>query len=476
MEKYYLAIDIGASSGRHILGCVKDGKIQLEEIYRFENKMVLNEGHLCWEFDKLFDSILKGLKKCKEIGKIPSSLGIDTWGVDFVLLDSMDKVLGQTIGYRDSRTNGMDNKVQEKITLEELYERTGIQKQIYNSIYQLQAIKEEHPEYMEQAEAFLMTPEYFNFLLTGNKKNEYTLSTTTQLINPITKQWDYELLEILGFKKDLFKHIYTPGESVGFFKKEISEIVGFDCEVVLPPTHDTASAVLSVPTSDDDAIFLSSGTWSLMGIERKEADLSMYSMIHNFTNEGGYDYRFRYLKNIMGLWMIQSVRNELKISNPFAGNVPTEYSFAKLCQEAEESNAYISRVDVNDGRFLSPKSMIEAVIGYLRETNQPLPSTAGEIAACIYHSLAKSYADTVQELEEVTKKTYKKIHIVGGGSNADYLNKLTAHYTKKKVYAGPTEATAIGNLLSQMIAAGEYTSIPEARKVVYDSFEIKEIL
>jgi len=475
MENYYLAIDIGASSGRHILGYMKNGKIQLEEIYRFENKLVLKDGHLCWEFDKLFDSILCGLKKCKELGKLPTSMGIDTWGVDFVLLDQEDKVLGPTIGYRDGRTNGMDVKVQEKISSEELYARTGIQKQIYNTIYQLYALKEEKPEYMEQAKSFLMTPEYFNFLLTGIKKHEYTISTTTQLMNPITKQWDYELLELLGLKKDIFKQVHTPGESVGSFSKEIREAVGFDCEVLLPPTHDTASAVLAVPTSDDDAIYISSGTWSLMGIENKSANLSMESMKHNFTNEGGYDYRFRYLKNIMGLWMIQSVRNELKVNNPFAGNVPTDYSFAKLCKEAEEANQYSGRVDVNDGRFLAPQSMIEAVKDNLRENNQPIPSTVGELAACIYHSLAISYAEIVQELEQVTEKTYSKIHIVGGGSNAEYLNILTAKYTQKKVYAGPIEATAIGNIVSQMLTAGEFATIPEARQAIYDSFEIKEI-
>lgn len=475
MEKYYLAIDIGASSGRHILGFMKDGKMQLEEIYRFENKLVINDGHLCWELDQLFHSILCGLKKCKEIGKIPVSIGIDTWGVDFVLLDEEDKIIGQTIGYRDERTKGMDIKVQEKISAEELYSITGIQKQIYNTIYQLQAVKVNHPDQMNKAKSFLMTPEYFNFLLTGNKKHEYTISTTTQLINPITKQWNYDLITLLGFKNDIFKQVDTPGVAVGHFTDKIKETVGFDCEVLLTPSHDTASAILAIPTSDDDVIYISSGTWSLMGIEKEEADLSLTSMKLNFTNEGGYGYRFRYLKNIMGLWMIQSVRNELRVSNPYEGNQPTDYSFEKLCCEAEMADHYMGRVNVNDESFLSPKSMMEAVLNYLKEKNHPLPNSVGELAACIYHSLAISYAETVEELELATGKTFSRIHIVGGGCNADYLNALTANYTKKKVYAGPGEATAIGNILSQMLSAGEFIDIYEARKAVYTSFEIKEV-
>lgn len=476
MGEYYLAIDIGASSGRHILGFLQNGKVILEEIYRFENKLISSHGHLCWDFDNLFQSILEGLKKCKEIGKIPTSMGIDTWGVDFVLLDDEDEVIGQTIGYRDSRTNGMDAKVEELINPEDLYKRTGIQKQLYNSIYQLYAIKEEHPEYFMKAKAFLLTPEFFNFKLTGNKMNEYTIATTTQLISPTTKQWDYDLIDLLGFNKSIFNDVYTPGEKVGNFTNEVKENVGFDCNVILAPAHDTASAVLAVPTTDDDSIYISSGTWSLMGIEKDKADLSIKSMKHNFTNEGGYNYRFRYLKNIMGLWMIQSVRNELKVNNPYQGNVPINYTFAELCKEAEKADYYKGRVDVNDHRFLAPTSMIKAVEDYLVESNQLVPKSAGELAACIYHSLAESYADTVKELEEITKTTYNKIYIVGGGSNADYLNQLTAQYTNKKVYAGPGEATAIGNILAQMLQKGVFVNVSEARKVVYNSFDVKEIL
>ena len=299
MSKYYLAIDIGASSGRHMLASMVNGKIQLEEVYRFPNGMDNKNGTLCWDVERLFTEIKNGLKKCKEIGKIPSYMGIDTWGVDYVLLDKDDKILGETVGYRDNRTNGMDAKVYETISLSALYERTGIQKQIFNTIYQLMAVKESHPEYLEQAKSILMIPDYFHFLLTGEKKNEYTNATTGQLVNAKTNEWDYELIDMLGYNKEMFQPVSMPGTVVGEFTKAIQEEVGFNCTVVLPATHDTGSAVLAVPTNDDNAIYISSGTWSLMGIERKEADCSMKSMQSNFTNEGGYDHRFRFL---LTLW------------------------------------------------------------------------------------------------------------------------------------------------------------------------------
>lgn len=464
MQKYYLAIDIGASSGRHILGTVTDGKITLEEIYRFNNGLVKKNGHLCWELDRLFEEIKNGLKKCHELGKIPKSLGIDTWGVDYVLLDKDNQVIGDTYGYRDKRTTGMDEKVYEIIPEESLYERTGIQKQIFNTVYQLMAVKEQNPECMERAESLLMVPDYFNFLLTGNKKSEYTNATTTQLVNPTTNQWDYELIERLGYKKDMFLPLSLPKTVVGTLTEDIIKEVGFDCEVILPATHDTGSAVLSVPANDDNYLYISSGTWSLLGIERKEADCSIASKEANFTNEGGFDYRYRYLRNIMGLWMIQSVRHELNDA----------YSFAQLCEEAKQEDGFKSRVDVNAECFLSPDNMTEAIKEYLRNTNQEEPKTVGELAACIYQSLAESYGETVKGLEDITGKTYERIHIVGGGANASYLNELTAKSTKKKVYAGPTEATAIGNILAQMLKSGEYTSIEEARNSVFNSFEIEE--
>lgn len=462
MDKYYLAIDIGASSGRHMLASVVDGKMQLEEVYRFPNGMDNKDGTLCWDVDRLFTEIKNGLKKCKEVGKVPVSMSIDTWGVDYVLLDENDNILGNTVGYRDSRTNGMDEKVYEIISHEDLYKRTGIQKQIFNTVYQLMAVKETNPEYLEKAAAFLMIPDYFHFLLTGVKKNEYTNATTGQLISPKTNDWDYELMEMLGYNTKMFQPVSMPGTVVGNFTEEIQKEVGFDCTVVLPATHDTGSAVLAVPTNDDNAIYISSGTWSLMGIERKEADCSLESMKANFTNEGGYDHRFRYLKNIMGLWMIQSVKKEFT----------EDLSFAEICERASKETIS-SIVDCNDDCFLAPESMIGAVQQFCEETNQQVPKTVAEISAVIYNSLAKCYGDTIKEIEAITGNTYDTIYVVGGGSNAGYLNELTAKYTGKKVSAGPSEATAIGNVIVQMLHDGVFKDLPEARTCVRESFDVK---
>ncbi len=464
MGNYYLAIDIGASSGRHMLGYRKEGRIVLEEIYRFENGQTKQGSHLCWDFEKLFQEILTGIKKCREIHKIPCSMGIDTWGVDFVLLDDKDEMLGESVGYRDSRTNGMDEEVYKIISEDKLYQRTGIQKAIFNTIYQLMAVKKENPEYMQKAKAMLMVPDYFNFLLTGVKMQEYTNATTSQLVSPLTKDWDYELIDMLGFNRDMFLPIQMPKTVVGHFTEEIQKIVGFDCEVVLPGTHDTASAVLSVPANDDDFLYISSGTWSLMGIELKEANCSLESKQANLTNEGGFDYRFRFLKNIMGLWMIQNVKKEL-------GN---KYSFGELCEMAAECNDFPSRVDANDDCFLAPENMTEQIRDYCRKAGGRVPETVGEIAAVIYNSLAMCYAKTAKEIEEITGRTYGRIHIVGGGANAEYLNRLTAEYTGKEVHAGPVEATAIGNITAQMLKAGEFKTVEEARTAIYESFEIKK--
>ena len=461
MDRYYLAVDIGASSGRHMLASMQDGKMQLEEVYRFPNGMDDKNGTLCWDVDRLFTEIKNGLKKCKETGKIPVSMAIDTWGVDYVLLDKDDRILGDTVGYRDSRTEGMDEKVYEVIPQDELYARTGIQKQIFNTVYQLMAVKESHPEYLEQAESILMIPDYFHFLLTGVKKNEYTNATTGQLVSPKTNDWDYELIEMLGYNPKMFRPVSMPGTVVGDFTEEVQKEVGFNCTVVLPATHDTGSAVLAVPTNDDDAVYISSGTWSLMGIERKEADCSMESMKANFTNEGGYDHRFRYLKNIMGLWMIQSVKKEFT----------EDLSFAQICEMASKETIP-SIVDCNDDCFLAPKSMIKAVQDFCSRTGQQVPETVGEISSVIYNSLAKCYGDTVQEIEEITGKKYSTIYVVGGGSNAGYLNELTAKYTGKKVSAGPSEATAIGNVIVQMLHDGIFKDLPEARTCVRESFDI----
>ena len=462
MTQYYLAIDIGASSGRHILAHLENGKMILEEIHRFPNGMTEKDGRLTWDVDRLFAEIRTGMQKCAKLGKIPVSVGIDTWAVDFVLLDREGRRITDAVAYRDSRTEGMDEKVYEYIPEEELYARTGIQKQKFNTIYQLMAMKCQEAELLEQAETMLMIPDYFHYLLTGQCGVEYTNASTTQLVSPQTKQWDMELIGKLGYPEKIFPEIVMPGTCIGNLTEEMQQEIGYNCKVVIPGTHDTASAVLAVPAGkDEDTLYISSGTWSLMGTELMEADCSAEAQKRNFTNEGGYDYRFRFLKNIMGLWMIQSVKKE----------IGAELSFGEICGQASKENI-ASRVDCNADRFLAPDNMTEEVQKACRESGQQVPEGIAQVASVIYNSLADCYKDACREIEALTGKTYDKIRIVGGGSNAEYLNELTAKASEKAVYAGTTEATAIGNIAAQMIAAGELNNLEDARACIADSFPI----
>jgi rhamnulokinase len=460
---YYLAIDIGASSGRHILGRLQDGKLELEEIHRFQNGMVTKNGHLCWDTDALFAEILTGLKKCKQIGKIPHSVGIDTWGVDFVLLDAGGHPLGDAVAYRDSRTQGMDTVLNRFISEQDLYARTGIQKQPYNTIYQLLALKEQSPDLLAQAGGFLLMPEYFSYLLTGVRGHEYTIATTTGLVDAQTNDWDYALIEQMGLPLDIFGKILAPGAVLGSFSPDIAQQVGFDCQVVYPCTHDTGSAVVAAPI-DGHSIFLSSGTWSLIGTELATPICTEASREANLSNEGGYGYQYRYLKNIMGLWIIQCIKAEL-------GDA---YSFDDLRQAAQASSAFPSQIDVNDHRFLAPASMTDAIKAACEESGQPVPQTVGELVFCVYQGLANCYAKAVDELEALTGNTFDKICIVGGGSQNAYLNQLTAAACRRPVTAGPTEGTAAGNILVQMITNRQLANVAEARQIVKNSFPIKE--
>lgn len=458
----YLAVDIGASSGKMLLGQVENGRISLEEVHRFDNLQQTRDGHLCWDVDHLFQSILQGLKNCKKLGRVPDTVGIDTWAVDFVLLDKQKRLLGQSVAYRDSRTEGMDAVVDQRISAEMLYAKTGIQKQPFNTIYQLAALQKEHPGQLEQAEWLLMVPEYLNFLLTGECINEYTNATSTGMVNAESKTWDADILRAMGLPSKLFRTLYKPGTPVGRFSSAVREEIGFDCTVVLPATHDTGSAFLAVPSESDAAVTISSGTWSLLGVENPRPITTEQSRRLNFTNEGGYDYRYRYLKNIMGLWMIQSIRR----------NLDKKYSFAALEDMAKACPDFPSRVDVNDGAFLAPDSMIDAVKEACRRTGQPVPSSIGELMRCVYQSLAGGYAAAIRELESVTRRSFDCVHIVGGGSKDGYLNALTARATGLPVHAGPVEGTALGNLMAQMIAAGEFAGLSEARAAVRASFPI----
>ncbi len=470
--KYYLAVDIGASSGRHILAHMEDGKIVLEEVYRFYNGMEDKDGHKVWNAEKLFSEILEGMKKCKELDKIPVTMGIDTWGVDFVLLDKDDKRIGDLVAYRDDRTTGMDEEVYKIISEDELYERTGIQKAIFNTIYQLMAIKVKEPSKLEEARTLLMVPDYFHFLLTGVRKQEYTNASTSQLLDAKTGDWDHELIKKLGFPDELFGELSMPGTVVGQLKREIAEQVGYDLKVVLPATHDTGSAVMSVPCTEENTLYISSGTWSLMGCELQEANCSKEAKAANFTNEGGYEKRYRFLKNIMGLWMIQSVKKEFEAGYDYPQKSDKDdYSFGNLCDRAK-GEAIESLVSANDGRFLNPKSMIKEIQDACRESGQQVPVSPWEIAKVIYRSLAVCYKETTEEIESITGKKFDSVNIVGGGSNAVYLNELTAAETDRVVNAGPGEATAIGNIGAQMLSDGVFNDLSEFRKCVFQSFGV----
>ncbi len=452
---YYLAIDIGASSGRHIVGWLEDGKLKTEEIYRFSNGNISKGGHLIWDTERLFMEVKNGLKRAKEIGKIPSYIGIDTWAVDYALLDKEDKLISEVYAYRDSRTEKSSQAVHRIISFDELYKRTGIQFQQFNTIYQLYADKLSGK--IDNAESMLMLPDYLNFLLTGVKKQEYTNATSTGLVNAQTHTWDNEIIKKLGLPEKLFNELAQPGTVAGELKKEIAEEVGYNATVILPATHDTASAVLAAPI-DKESPYISSGTWSLLGIEQESAHTDDESQKANYSNEGSINFNFRYQKNIMGLWLIQSVKKEL-------GNLSFE-TLAQMAKCKEDCGI----IDVNDQRFLSPKNMMD-------EINKALGKSlsSASIMRVIYDSLAKSYADAIKELEKNTGKKYKTLNIIGGGSQDKFLNELTAKATGKKVITGPTEATAIGNLIMQMIGAGELKDLPEARKIIKKSFEIKII-
>ena len=467
--KYHLAVDIGASSGRHILGHVEQGRIVLEEVYRFENGPKKRGGRLCWDFDALAREVVNGLKACAKLGKVPATLGVDTWGVDFALVDREGRVLGDTVAYRDSRTQGMDALVEELIPAQELYRRTGIQKQSFNTIYQLMAVKRQSPELLEQAHRLLLVPDYLHYTLTGVMSNEYTEASTSGLVSAAAKDWDRELLRLLGFPQKLFGTLSLPGTALGGLRPALREELGFDCQVVLPASHDTGSAFLAVPAGEGDSVTLSSGTWSLLGVELEMPVTTPESRAANFTNEGGYQYRFRYLKNIMGLWMIQNLRREMAENGQLPG-------FGELSRLAREAADFPGRVDVDDPSFMAPESMSAAVRAYCERVGQPVPQSPGELLSCVYHSLAQCYAQSVRQLERLTGRSFQAVHIVGGGSQDAYLNQLTASATGLPVYAGPTEGTALGNLLVQMIAQGEFAGLQEARDAIRASFAVKEVL
>ena len=450
--KYCLAIDMGASSGRHILGYIENGKLNLEEIYRFENGIVDIEGALCWDIDHLFNEIKNGLKECKKRGIIPETVAIDTWGVDYVLLDREKKEILPAVSYRDSRTSGIPEEIDKIIPRKELYERTGIQATSYNSIYQLYCDKKSGK--LQNAEYFLMMPEYFSFKLTGEIRNEYTLATTGGLVNVNTFERDEEILEKLGIPKKIFSPLSMPCTVVGTLSEEVKNEIGFDTTVILCASHDTASAVASCSIGDN-GIYISSGTWSLIGTENAYPVTCEIAMNSGFTNEGGIEHRYRFLENIMGMWLLQNIRK----------NLDKKYTYDEMMQMAMESD-FVEYINPNDKSFLAPDNMIDAIRNYLNKPDLPI----ADVINSVYHSLAKAYMEAVEVIEEISNKDINVINIVGGGCKDTYLNNLTEKYTGKKVIAGPVEATAAGNIMVQLMYLDKNLDLAKARKLIKNSF------
>ena len=455
MDSYYLAIDIGASSGRHILGHLRNGKIVLEEVHRFENFIVPENGTLTWNIEHLVNEVILGIAKCNDMGKIPHSVAIDTWGGDYVLLDENKNEVLPAVSYRDERTFEIMDELESIISFNELYARTGIQRQHFNTVYQLFCDKKSGK--LQKAAHLLMMPEYLSFKLTGVIKNEYTEATTGGLVNAETREWDGYIFEKLGYPESIVKPLCAPGETVGDFSQEIQKRVGYNAAVIFAPSHDTASAVAACPI-DDSSVYISSGTWSLIGTENTQPTLSEEARLANFTNEGGAEYRYRFLENIMGMWLFQNIRK----------NLNKKYSYDEMMELAKKSE-YKKTFNCGDSSLNAPESMIDAIKELLGE-DIDLP----DLLSSVYYSLASSYNSAIKTIERLSNKEIKNILIVGGGSKDAYLNSLTAKITGKKVLTGITEGTALGNILSQIMADKKIT-LNEGRELVKNSFEIQEI-
>ncbi len=428
---YYLAIDLGASSGRHIVGYKKGDEIVLDEVYRFPNGMDNKNGRLTWDVERLFKEVKNGIKIALEKYKDIKSLAIDAWGVDHVLLDG-DKEILPVYAYRDCRTKASKDKVHEIIPFSELYKRTGIEFNEFNSIYQL--YDEKLTKRLDRATDFLMIPEYLSYKLTGVKKKEYTEATTTGLVNATTHKFDEEIIERLGLKKELFKEIHQPRTSFGYFTEEVKKEVGGDIEVVMCASHDTASAVCGIDMKEN-APYISSGTWSLLGVK---TDVAIIDKGVNISNEGGDKLTFRHQKNIMGMWLVNELQKALS----------QKLTVVEMVDVAKTSS-YAEIFDVNDGSLVAPLNMKQAITELLNKTDNP-PKQEKDVINSVYHSLARCYADTFNEICENVGKKYNLLYIVGGGAKNTYLNELTEKYAKVKVVALPIEATALGNIKIQM--------------------------
>lgn len=462
--KNYIAVDIGASSGRLVRGTLhqQERRIELQEIHRFSNAFTETEGHDYWDIDYLFAEIIKGLQQAKKEGIEACTLGIDTWAVDYVLLDDNGKRIHEVYAYRDGRTKDAPDRLHRTISRAEVYSRTGIQELPFNTLYQLYVHEDDQ---LSQAAKIIMVPDYLYYRLTGKLINEVTNASTMQLLNLAERDFDSKLLGLLGLRREQFAKLTEPGVKLGRISPELQRQYDLpDCELIVAPTHDTASAVAGVPAQPHTSwAYISSGTWSLLGVERRTPLNTAEAMNANYTNEWGVYGTYRFLKNIMGLWMIQEVRRETQ----------NAYSFAALAELAMREKPFQHLVPCNDQRFLNPRSMTEEIRACCRETGQPEPDTIGKLARCIFDSLALTYKDSIQELQRLTDQRIDTLHIVGGGANNELLCQLTADMAEIEVIAGPSEATALGNIAVQMISSGQLQGMEEARGIIGNSVPLK---
>ncbi len=462
--RIYLAIDIGASSGRHIAAWLEGERIVTREVYRFPNGAEMRNGHLCWDIEALEGHVVAGVKAAVQAGLSPDFIGVDTWGVDFVLLDREGQRLGDAVAYRDSRTEGVDALLEEALPYPFHYGLCGIAKQPFNTVYQMMAVLREHPEYADTADDFLMMPEYLSYVLTGRKAHEWTECTTGALCNAETGSWSEMIRMAAGLPDKWFRTpMVRPGTVLGPLSEAIRAETGCTATVILPATHDTGSAYMAIPAKDEGAAFLSSGTWSLLGTELPGPVATGEALAAGFTNEGGYGGTTRFLKNIMGMWMLQCIHKE-------TGGAHT---FAQMADMAAAST-YPACIDAAAGRFLAPDSMLEEVRTALREAGAPEPQSLADVLRAVTMGLAVCYDKSIREMSAITGKAFTSINIVGGGSQNVVLNQMTADVTGLPVYAGPAEGTALGNLAAQMIADGAFADLAAFRKALPGSVEIRE--
>ncbi|GAK38301.1 rhamnulokinase [Paenibacillus urinalis] len=461
-----LAYDLGASSGRAVLGLLSDSRIHIKEIHRFSNDPVMAGEHLHWDILRLLHELKQGMLKVKLQGEKITSIGIDSWAVDYGLLNQNGELLGNPYHYRDKRTDGVMEEVTAKIPAEHIFRKTGIQFLPFNTIYQLAALKRQNSYMLKEAAHFLMIPDLLRFFLTGEKFNEFTNATTTQLFNPRTGDWDTELLYRIGVPEEWFGKVLTPGSDAGELRPSIMQELGIpSVRFVAVAEHDTGSAVAAVPATTRSFAYLSCGTWSLMGTEVEAPVINETSQQLNFTNEGGANHTYRLLKNIMGLWIFQETLREFKR----AGKA---YSYDEILTLAQEAKPFQHFIDPDDPSFLPAGTMTDRLEDYLIRTGQGLPQSDGEIVRCILESLALKYRHVLDMTEQVSGQQFDGLHMVGGGINNKLLCAWTASAIGKPVYAGPVEASAIGNLVVQWMNQGIFKSAAEARAVIRDSFPV----